>query len=210
MRNFILIYALLSANLFAASASNRLWMAVNSFNELSESLQFQLFAEQRYNTDLGETAQSVFLFGPHYRLNPNHRFGLLYGDFHSPNVVEHRFVLEHFQNWGKFSRFNFVTRARLEGRYLENSSDDSTRLRYFISILEKSDRPYNLFIWTEPFINLTDEAWTGNRTIERVRSFIGTRIKVAKVNLDVGYMNESIPRSSGDRVEHILSLTLQL
>ncbi len=210
MLKLLTLIFLLNHNLYATSASNRIWAAANTIKHINHSAKFQIFAEKRYNTDLGETAQSVFLLGPHYQMTKKHRIGFLYGSFHSPSTVEHRFIAEHFQNYGRRLGFGFVGRTRLEGRYLEDSSDDSTRLRYFISILEKSNRFYNLLIWTEPFLNLTKENWTGNRTIERVRSFIGIRINIDKTFLDLGYMNEHIPRSSGDRVEHIISLTYHI
>ena len=58
------------------------------------------------------------------------------------------------------------------------------------------------------FLNITNESWTGNRTFERNRAFIGTRSKLNELSYEIGYMNQYVPRKELSTMEHILTLYL--
>jgi hypothetical protein len=63
-------------------------------------------------------------------------------------------------------------------------------------------------IWSEPFVNVTREAWTGDRFLERHRLFIGTRWDFPDYRWEVGYLNQYIPRTNIDVSEHSLVVYL--
>ncbi|MCB9091425.1 MAG: DUF2490 domain-containing protein [Halobacteriovoraceae bacterium] len=206
MKIFFLLFVIFSIPAFSSTESKRMWIGATSNRVINEKYSFLVSGELRYNNDLGETAQSVFLLGPSYHLDNGHKMGLIYGHFHSPNRVEHRFTLQYQQKYGNAFNFSFSGMTRLEGRFLENDPDDSVRFRYRLTILEQTDRSYKFIFWNDIFLNLTDDSWTGNRTFERNRAFLGVRIPINETNLQVGYMNEYIPRTAEDQIEHIFAL----
>jgi hypothetical protein len=70
----------------------------------------------------------------------------------------------------------FSGRSRMEFRMLEDSPDDSLRFRYQLRGQQALTPLLDLVVWDEPFINLTKDEWTGERTFERNRFFIGTHL----------------------------------
>jgi hypothetical protein len=63
---------------------------------------------------------------------------------------------------------------------------------------------WDLLIWDEPFLNITQEEWTGKRVFERNRVFLGTVLKWEEIKIEFGYLNQLIPRENKTIQEHSL------
>jgi hypothetical protein len=169
----------------------------NIGKELSMWGDFQL----RYTMEEGGMQQTLFRFGPLWKLSKDHEIGLLYG-FVESSVKEYRTTLHHTYSVSP----HFSLRSRLEYRNLEDNDDDSLRFRYLVRYLHGLKGSNSLLIWDEPFLNLTSDKWTGERSFDRNRFFIGLRFPVLGMDVEAGYLNQFIPRSNRDTMEHLALL----
>jgi hypothetical protein len=203
MKIFILISSLLfSLTTHAIEDKPRLWVGLIHKKAIHEDYSLWGETQLRYDLESGGMQQTLFRFGPIKRLNDKHEVALLYGFIQTGSMKEARPTLQHTQQFSQ----NFSARSRLEFRTLEDSDDDSLRFRYLIRLQKNLKDGLSAVVWEEPFINFTDEAWSGSRTFERNRLFIGLRIPVFQMNWEVGYMNQYIPRRSQTTMDHIATL----
>ena len=99
----------------------------------------------------------------------------------------------------KNQNFKLSSRSRLEARFFEDVSEDSSRFRYLLRLDYK-----RYVIWDEVFINLKKDELTGNRVVDRNRFFIGLKSKIFNSKIEYGYLNQYIPRGDVDTIEHLL------
>lgn len=193
---------ILSLTTHAREDKPRLWIGLLHKKAVHEGYSLWGETQLRYDLASGGMQQTLFRFGPTKKLNDHHEMALLYGFIQSGNVKEIRPTLQHVQQFFP----NFSARSRLEFRTLEDSDDDSLRFRYMLRIQNKIREGLDAVVWEEPFINLTHDAWTGSRTFERNRFFIGIRVPIFQMNWEFGYMNQYIPRKAQATMDHIATL----
>ena len=202
----IFIMLIISITISAYACANTkneagLWLGYFSQEKFNNKSSLHFDAQLRHNLSQGKMNQTLVRFGYLHGLNDQHKLGLLFAYADSDNAKEYRPTLQHLYLGNKY----LTIRQRLEFRDLENVDEDSWRYRLltrFKNIQIKDDLQF--VVWNEIFINLGNEDWTGNRTIERNRFFVGPRHKFKNFSLEWGYMNQFIPRSNKETYEHIL------
>lgn len=198
LAGILLVFSLTSA--FATDHRPGAWLGTFAQKKLGSY--FSLWAETqlRYNLESGKNEQILYRPGILQKLNERHQLGYLFAYIQSDNVKEHRFALQHVQQYGNFLNAKFSSRSRLEARFIEDDSDDAARFRYLL----RMDK--NTFIaWNEVFLNLTNDDWTGNRTFDRNRLFLGFKKEYADWRIEYGYLNQFVPRKK-DVMEHIATV----
>lgn len=174
------------------------WFGLFHRKDVNEKYSLWGDYQLRYTGEKGGMQQTLFRFGPIWKFSKNQELGLLYG-FVEFGVKEYRTTLHH----ALFVSPKLTLRSRLEYRNLEDNDDDSLRFRYLIRYLTPFKGDTSLLVWEEPFLNLTSDAWTGERTFDRNRAFIGFRFPAFGTAIEAGYMNQYIPRRSRDTMEHL-------
>ena len=206
MKISLIILILLSFNAFSVESKSAGWLGTFTSKKLTSNYKFWTETQLRYLFDNGAVEQILFRLGPLLDLNNKHQIGVLYAYIQSETLKEHRFTFQHFQNYGNAINFKWLGRSRLEARFLEDSDDDAGRFRYNLSATITNNADYKLSLFNELFVNLTNNIWTGERVFERNRFFIGLVKTVPGSKLMFGYLNQYVPRTQEDVMEHTLTL----
>jgi hypothetical protein len=202
---FIFIFSIFSG--WANDNRDAAWLGLFHKKVLPQNYFLWTEAQLRYLLDSTGMQQTLYRFGALKKINEQHEVGLLYAYVDTEIKKEHRPTLQHGQRIGTIGSMLFSGRTRLEARFREDETDDSARFRYLLRGQQNIWEQVDLVVWNEAFINLTDDEWTGNRTYERNRFFIGARIPYFDINWEIGYMNQFIPRRN-DVMEHIITAYL--
>jgi len=190
---------------FASSKDQeRIWLGMFGKKELTEKNFLFTEAQLRYDLNTPSMQQSIIRFGGLYQINTHHELGLLAAYVQTGLVKEYRPTLQ-YSYFSDTKSFPFSLRNRLETRFLEDQEEVSLRYRLSARVQKNLNDSLSLVLWNEPFINLTREDWTGNRTFERNRFFIGPRFRLGEINLEIGYLNQFIPRKDKNTFEHIVA-----
>ncbi|MCU0954704.1 MAG: DUF2490 domain-containing protein [Hyphomicrobium sp.] len=106
--------------------------------------------------------------------------------------------------------FTLSNRTRLEQRFRDDET--SWRLREQLRLVIPTDQPgFDVVGWSEVFFNLNDTDWAGEAGLDRWRNFAGIGLSLSPgMRLEPGYMNQLVNRTSGDTVDHILNVTLNV
>ncbi|MGE5266057.1 MAG: DUF2490 domain-containing protein, partial [Deltaproteobacteria bacterium] len=106
--------------------------------------------------------------------------------------------------------FTLSNRTRLEQRFRDDET--SWRLREQLRLVIPIGQPgVDLVGWSEVFFNLNDTDWAGEAGFDRWRNFAGIGFALSPgMRLEPGYMNQLVNRPSGDTVDHILNVTLNV
>jgi hypothetical protein len=127
--------------------------------------------------------------------------GLVLGYSETGALIEYRPTLHHFYTY-KMHTSIFSLRSRLEWRDWQNRSENSVRTRFQFSFVTPISSEISVTFWDEPFINLTRDKMSGERTFERNRAFIGIRKFLLGHQVELGYLNQFVPRKN-DQTDHI-------
>jgi hypothetical protein len=193
--------------IIAAEIYNSTWLGAFAKHVLTQEYFIWHEAQLRYRLDSSGMQQTLYRLGALKKLNEQHEIGIIYAYVQTGLMKEHRPTLQHTHQLGKLSSVNFLSRARLEARFLEESTDDSARFRYMLRAQRGLTGNVSLVIWNETFLNLTNDEWTGNRTLERNRFFLGARIPFHNLNVEVGYMHQYVSKFK-DSIDHIITAYL--
>ena len=204
---FAVAFLFISNSSFALENNKSSWLGTFANIKLTEKFNYWIETQVRYNLDLGNTAQVLYRTGVLQKMSETQGLGYLYAFIQSGNAKEHRLTLQHTQNYGNFSEVKLSHRARLESRFLEDdvqSYDTGARVRYLLRAEKLHSHHYAFVIWDEVFINLNKTSWNGNDHLDRNRFFIGVKKGFLNSNhFEIGYLNQFVPRDSGDISEHI-------
>jgi hypothetical protein len=112
---------------------------------------------------------------------------------------------------GAVGPFKISSRTRLEQRFIVGNDRTAWRVREQIkAALPIGRSPVTAVLWTEPYFALNRTAATG-RTFEQLRSFAGASVRVSKhADVELGYLNQRLWRTSGKVVNHVFPLVLNL
>jgi hypothetical protein len=206
---FLLVWQVMSFKGYAVESKGGSW--VGTFTNTSISKVFSLWAESqlRFTFNTNGVSQLLYRFGlEQQNLSENHKLAYLYAFIRTSPFKEHRFALQHIMKYGKFIGLSFSHRVRLEGRFLEGDFENSARFRYFLRGDQAFGKgKFGFVFWNEFFLNLTREKWTGDKTFDQNRLFLGIKNKVFDNNrFELGYLNQYIPRKSINVMQHLVVL----
>jgi len=197
-----LAFSLLLSFSASATEENRGWLGIFSRKESSAHSHFTHQELQiRYNFENGSNQQLLARFGLLKPISETQEIGFLMGYIETGDLIEYRPTLQHLIKSQASSRI-WSLRSRLEWREWQDTNTNSLRSRFQISLLQKLNSSYSLLVWDEPFLNLTHDSMSGERFFERNRAFIGVRFPFMGHNVELGYLNQHVPRQT-DLTEHI-------
>lgn len=190
-------------------AEQRIWLGLFATKKITEHYVISAETQLRYDEAHQTMNQTLNRFGLLRSLDEHHEVGILFAFVQTGPMQEYRPTIQSlYKNNGPLNSYSI--RNRLEGRDIEasktntGSDADSLRFRSQFRWAHTLNPKYELVVWDEPFFNFTHEKWTGNRFIDRNRAFLGTRVKFENINLEIGYMNQYIPRDTANLSEHTL------
>lgn len=200
MKIILILFLLVSSLVHAEEISyGRSWAGLFQRKSLSERWTILGETQLRYSNEDINLQQILVRPGVMYRINTQNEVGIVYGYVQTGSLKEHRPTIQ----WlGKFSE-SFSTRARLEIRKWEEEKVQSLRLRPMLRYEHSIEARRSWVVWDEPFLNVTHDDLSGNRIFERNRFFTGLRLPFENVALEVGYLNQTIPRQNLTTIEHI-------
>ena len=209
MKNlFLLFIFLISHQSFARTTEEqRTWLGLFGRKKITQHYDLWVEAQLRHDETRQTMNQTLNRFGILRNIYLNQEIGFLFAYIQTGLVKEYRPTFHHTFKKSWFEN-NFSIRNRLEIRDIENNESDSLRLRSQLRWSHPLIQKYNLVIWEEIFLNITNETWTGSRTFERNRAFLGTSIKLNELSFELGYMNQYVPRKELSTLEHILTFYL--
>ena len=190
---------------WADTVDSRTWFGLFAKKPLSEEITSWQEVQFRYDLNQGQMQQTLVRFGLLKKLNESHEAGVLMAFVQTGLVKEYRPTFQHLYSHSHDELFFLNLRSRLELRDIENNDANSVRYRFMINTRKKISTNLSAVIWEEAFLNLTNETWTGSRTFERNRFFLGARIDQSYGRWEVGYLNQYIPREQKNIQEHIIS-----
>lgn len=191
---FLILLLIFTFHAQATEVNDGAWLGTFANNKITDDYSFWMETQVRYNSDIGQTNQVL------YRTGILHNsLGYLYGFIQGGLRKEHRFTLQHIDKF----QGGFSSRARLEGRVLENNEGSSVRFRYLLRKELGTFKKFNIAIWDEVFLNLSRENWSGDRVDERNRLFIGLHRNFHNLRYEFGYLNQYVPRDHDSVMEHL-------
>ena len=174
-------------------------------------------AHARFLDDSSGFAQSILRPGLGYAISDAVSVWLGYAWVHtdleqSRGIDENRIWQQLI--WStRFEPVNFMSRSRLEQRFLDTGSDTGWRFRQFIKVAYPFENSrLGLAAYDELFFDLNDTDWGADGGIDQNRVFAGVGVKLAaSAKAEIGYLNQFVRRANRDDAHnHILSLTLLL
>lgn len=208
-----LLSSLLVSFASGSENSNDFWLGTFTKKSISKNYSIWTEAQMRHDLDRNEMQQTLFRTGLLRSLSNGQGLGLLYAYIETGELSEHRVALQHTQAYGTLFGTSASHRIRLEARRFENNGFGSARFRYLGRLQGSKEKgSFTPVVWDEVFLNAREEARTGNNHLDRNRLFLGFRksFKESDVAIEFGYLNQFVPRDSGDLMEHILVFYLFL
>jgi len=182
-----------------------LWLGYFNNHEYSSKQSFWFETQLRHNLTQSQMNQTLVRFGILHTLNSQQKIGILGAYVDSDAFKEYRLAFQHQMT---VIPMVLSLRQRLEFRDVEDINANSIRYRLLLRNEKYRIAEKQIVVWNEAFINLTHEEWTGSRVFERNRFFIGPKFEFQTFNLEVGYLNQFIPRTSRSTMEHLLTAYL--
>lgn len=204
---FIALFTVIHFSVYADTRSHdRTWLGLFGKSSISENLYIWNELQPRLDNDRMTLQQLMIRPGLIYKLTDSLEAGLLYAYVETGPLKEHRPTLQIDQTIFRNALRKLSLRNRLEFRRKEDVEAKSIRYRGSFRYQHKIRDGRSWIIWDEPFLNITNEDWTGNRIFERNRAFVGMGFEFLKMRMEAGYMNQLTPRSQRDEIDHILTL----
>ena len=224
MKGFLQVAAAAAAIMLAAPASAaddaQLWTGGNVTVKLSDHwrLSEEITARFSDNRNGLYEIESNTLLG--YRLSKN--VTLWAGYTHDPQYAAGDFtVMEHrareqvtFDKLAELGGGKLNGRMRMEQRWREGVDGTGWRLRPYLKYalpVRKGSRTA-FVLSTEPFFNLNRTMFQRSTGLDRVRTFVGVSVPLAKtLAADAGYLNQhTFVRDGPDTDDHVASVSLNL
>jgi hypothetical protein len=111
----------------------------------------------------------------------------------------------------KMDGLTVLARSRLEQRTVVNAGSLGWRFRQQVRAqapLSSGSRVLGV-AWTEAFYNFNTTDWGAREGFDQVRAFVGVQLPLTdRLNVEPGYVNQTIFRLGRDRMNHILGIYL--
>lgn len=206
-KTLLIILSFVALNSYAQKNNKGTWFGTFAKKKITQKDFLWLENQLRYSFDNGGMQQFLYRTGWLRELNKTQGMGLLYGFIQSNSSKEHRLTLQFTQIYNPLMNLKFSSRSRLEYRALEDNDDKAIRLRHLLRLESTINEREKAVLWNEIFLNLNETQWTAPQTFDRNRLFIGLNNKTqAGVKIEYGYLNQYIPRSAKNTMEHLAVL----
>jgi hypothetical protein len=221
---FLLLEILLPARVSATENNIGIWgifSATDAFHpeDGPGRWRYHLDAQVRY-FDLGSGINQVLVRpGIGYSVNSNVSVWAGYAYLRTntasnDSVTEDRFWQS--VNWtaAKWDHGTLSMRARLEERMVSRGDDTGLVLRYMVKYVRplRNAKNMDLVLAVEPFVDLRDTDWGGDKGLAQNRTTIGINWKfAAEKSLEFGYMNQYIwADNREDLVNHLAVVNFKM
>lgn len=230
MRKYLLIILVIFGTSLKGNAQtatqNAGWLFLMNSTKFNEKWGMHLDIQVRSQDDWEGVRNVLFRPGVNYYINKNSEVTL--GYLHATTFLrligtsdntstEHR-IWQQYLYKHKISAVNVSHRFRLEQRFIEQGSDDlfAQRARYFVRFmvpLKKGTESFNqgLFaaLQNEVFLNIQNKNELNGSLFDQNRIYgaVGYRFS-PKVDLEVGYMNQSINGRVNNSSSHNIQLAV--
>lgn len=226
---FCTILALAITSLVTSNASadvqvdDRFWLNITAQGDfgnqaiVSDKLRWYVELQPRWR-GMGENFDQLLIRpAVYYKLSDQSSFWFGYGLIQvypegKTSVHEHRLWQQFQYLFNVQSDISVTTRTRLEERRLESYSDTGYRLRQMLrmAIPISSSGDFGFIAWDEVFVNLNDTDWGAQSGFDQNRGFVGGFYEFSKDSkIEMGYLSQFVKATGDDRVNHVLSTTLQ-
>jgi len=211
--------ALLSAPARAATSEDeQFWLNLTAMGSVKDELVYFAEIQPRAGDGVSRIDQSLFRGALGWKFSPS--LTLYQGFAHiivqidgGQDVNEERSFQQ--LNWtlGQPWGGELSSRTRLEQRWRSDGDDMGWRLREMIRYekpLTAGSDAFNALVYAEGFVALNDTDWGAKSGFDQLRSFVGAEVGLPGAStLEVGYLNQLINQSGGDRrINHVASVTL--
>jgi hypothetical protein len=123
---------------------------------------------------------------------------------------EHRLWQQAIVTGSPVEGLSLSFRPRLEERFLADE-DLALRLRLFGRAGLNVGEGWGLVVWDELFVQLNEPGWTAPQGLDQNRLFLGPMIQpTPSVRVEVGYLNQWVPRPDATVMNHIGTMNLFL
>lgn len=129
------------------------------------------------------------------------------------NINEDRLWQQFTYNFDSIANISISSRTRFEQRWQDNGDDVGYRLRQMLRLSKPIVSVPNLswVVSDEYLINTNNTDWGARSGFDQNRLFLGGAYKInTTAKLQIGYINQYINRANIDRLNHVLSTTLEL
>lgn len=195
----------------AAQTNNdfNVWYGFFNKTTLSETMSWWTETQLRYNVDEEEMGQTLVRTGLLLSIDDSdykNQLGFLYAYIQSGLSKEHRMTLQHTMTYGG-SFTSFSHRMRYEFRTLEQGGAPSNRFRYLIryagpNLCVNS----SLVLWDEIFLNTEKGLNDDVDHLDRNRFFLGFRVPMERLAMEIGYLNQWAPRKIRSQMDHVATI----
>lgn len=198
----------------ALDHDTQLWTQFFVQGYLVPKLRWYAEVQPRFGNDISELDRMLLRPAIGYQLTP--ALSLWQGYAWVP-VFQPKYTSEHrlFQQAlveTKFGPINFLSRTRLEERFLDGVDGVSLRVRELArGVVRFGDSPLGVAVYDEIFFTLNQPAGAPRRGFDQNRAFIGPNYKFSNVvQAEIGYMNNYINQPPGreDRMNHNIMFML--
>ncbi len=187
----------------AGETNSGFWFGTFVNKKIDDRFSANLETQIRNEFDTGVVKQFLYRAGFNYALSETQSIGALFGIIQTGLAVERRLAFQHQMAYLKSETSELTHRVRLEGRNFENSSNDSVRLRYQLRHSRDVNADLKGVVWSEIFMNVSDETSSGQAAVERLRIFAGVRTPLLGANAEFGYLNQTVYRQSLNTTDHL-------
>jgi hypothetical protein len=217
-------------------AQNHAWMMFFGNHALSEKWSIHTEVQIRRADGFSTTQQTLLRTGLNFHLTST-SFATLgycwvnthpYGTFPSKSIFQENRIWEQFQNKNQLGKVEWISRFRLEQRWINLPSFSSTTQSWTAGDPVFSNRFRTLQRFSIPFkgTKIEDHSWylsmydecliqfgknIGLNVFDQNRAYIAIGTKIPKVGrLEFGYLNQFIIKSNGIQVENNHTLQIGL
>ncbi len=222
MKRLLLLAAITLFTFHQSSAQTRHentgWFFLLNSTKFNEKWGMHLDVQVRSNDNWDGIKNVLFRPGITYYIDKNQNVtaGYLFASTHAvPSTsVEHRIWQQYILNHKVASVFT-AHRFRLEQRFLANDNF-AQRLRYFIRLikpLQKTEPTFTkgafLALQNEVFLNIQNKEFINNSLFDQNRLYLAAGYRFSKkVDVEVGYLNQSINGASRNTVNNVAQFAL--
>ena len=103
---------------------------------------------------------------------------------------------------------NFMSRNRLEQRFVETGDDVGWRFRELLKLAYPLPRDWSVVVWDEIFVGINSPDWFSpagiDKGLDQNRAFVGMGYNFGpQLRVEAGYMNQFLNRQPDNKLNHI-------
>ncbi len=222
MNKFLLtsLLALAATSVHADTEEDgRFWLNINAKGSLPiEGLNWYAEVQPRWRDEGANFDQLIIRPALFYKLSPKSSVWLGYANVTShpagkKNTNEDRLWQQFSYSFDPIADIAITSRTRFEQRWLDTGDDVGYRLRQMIKLSKPILSVPNLswVVSDEYYLNTNSTDWGARSGFDQNRLFLGGAYKInSHAKIEAGYLNQYVNGRTVDRMNHVLSTTLEL